>query len=445
MSVSAAPSVTAASASRAVDVAVGGTLALGVAVASLFALRTLDPAFLDPRLGADVWFEGDLPRVVGEMTNRWALHSRATVHPLFALFACGSVYALRIFHLAPLAAVAGALAAGAGVWTALLFAALRAFGCRTIDSTLLTLLGIVSAAGLFWLATPETYIFGSATILAALLLAAVAERWMVRDGWFVAVSALSLSITLSNWMAGLAATFAHRPVRRALQVSVNAFALVVALWGVQRALVPYGNFFIGYTAEQRYLLRSEAGGFVSRARAYLVHSMVMPRIAEVRKPGRSMIMSVQAVPVARDPLGLIAVGCWLLLLGAGVRQWVAEAARPSARALGLLVAGQFGLYMLYGTETFLYALNFVPPLILVAAYALRRGSLSVVIRTVTAVLLVAAAAHNAAEWREARAFFERRPTASATVGAGAREPEPAPASGALRDTPLVGSSVPVPR
>ncbi|HKN86493.1 MAG TPA: hypothetical protein VJV04_06530, partial [Nitrospiraceae bacterium] len=33
----------------------------------------------------DVWFQGDLPRNLQDMTTRWAGHGRTSVHPLFPL------------------------------------------------------------------------------------------------------------------------------------------------------------------------------------------------------------------------------------------------------------------------------------------------------------------------------------------------------------------------
>src|SRR5262249_54826956 len=75
---------------------IAGALA---AIAVYLAVVTLDPRFTDPAYGNDVWFEGDLPRIVDEMTHRWAAHSRAPVHPLFSLFACTSVYAMRWLHM----------------------------------------------------------------------------------------------------------------------------------------------------------------------------------------------------------------------------------------------------------------------------------------------------------------------------------------------------------
>jgi hypothetical protein len=200
----------------------------------------------------------------------------------------------------PTLSVAVFVAAGAGLWVELLYANLRLFGCGKADAWLLAAAASVSAAGVFWLATPETQVIRSATLLAALLVAALADRRWLSDTALMLMSALTLSIALTNWMAGVAMTLVHRRRPRALQISVNAFALVVVLWGVRRLVVPRGDFFIGYRSEQRHLLRSEAGTVFERLRVLLFHSMVMPEIATADTPGRPAIMSVQHAKIAHD-------------------------------------------------------------------------------------------------------------------------------------------------
>ena len=134
-----------------------GTL---TAIAVFAAFVTLDPRFTDPRFGSDVWFEGDLPRIVDEIGHRWAPHSRAAVHPLFSLVACAGVYALRALGLSTLHAVATLIAGAAALWTMLLFAVLRAVTPTRMEAILFTAVGATTGAAVFWLAVPETYAFG---------------------------------------------------------------------------------------------------------------------------------------------------------------------------------------------------------------------------------------------------------------------------------------------
>jgi hypothetical protein len=65
------------------------------------------------------------------------------------------------------------------------------------------------------------------------------RRWT----WLLA-SAASLRITVTNWMAGLAAAWRGLGWRRTIGVSVGALAMVTVLWGVQRLYFPTIQFFV---------------------------------------------------------------------------------------------------------------------------------------------------------------------------------------------------------
>jgi hypothetical protein len=79
-------------------------------------------------------------------------------------------------------------------------------------------------------------------------------------------------------------------------VSVNAFAILVALWAVERAITPNAKFLVGYGQEQRYLLRPEAGGPFTALRALSLSGMVMPHLDTVYKERRGQILTVQRPP-----------------------------------------------------------------------------------------------------------------------------------------------------
>jgi len=246
------------------------------AIAAYLAVVTLDPRFTGPAYGNDVWFEGDLPRIADEMTHRWAAHSRAPVHPLFSLFACAGVYAMRSLHMSPPYAIAALIALGSACWTILLFLVVRAITPSRGEAVLFTAVGATTAAALFWMTVPETYVFGSATMLAALWMLVLAERRTIPESWFVVVSAGTLAVTVTNWVAGLVVTAARWPRCRALQISVNAFVLAVALWSVQRAIIPRADFFVGYSNEQRYLGRAETRGPARILTVLFAHAIVPP-------------------------------------------------------------------------------------------------------------------------------------------------------------------------
>jgi hypothetical protein len=379
---------------------------MSAAVAVYIAVVTLDPRLMDLRFGNDVWFEGDLPRIVDEVTHRWAPHSRAAVHPLFSLLACACVYAMRAMGVPAMRAVAALVAAGAGVWTALLFLLLRAVTPTRTEAILFTAIGATTAAAVFWLAVPETYVFGSATILAALWVAALSERRALREGWFVAASAATLAITVTNWSAGIAATATRWPYRRAVQITVNAFAAVVLLWAAQRLIVPRGDFFIGYSNEQRYLLRPETGGPRRILAVMFAHSIVMPPVQTREKAGRGAVLSVQFAALgAGDWPRRVALLAWLALLAIGVRGWLPSLRTSGwAQTVAAVVVAEVTLHLLYGTETFLYSLNLMPALIIIAAHGTRTGA-RLLVAPLAAVLLVCGGMTNLHRCLESRRYF----------------------------------------
>jgi hypothetical protein len=388
------------------DVCASVVLAAATALASYLSVVTLDARFFDTSTGNDVWFEGDLARVAEEMASRWSAHSRATVHPVWSLFACSGVYLFRAIGVPPVHSVAIVAALIAACWTTLMYAVLRAVRHPPTDAVLFTSIALVSAAGLFWLTVPETFAAGSATMLLALLVAGLAERRPVHEGWFVVTSALTLGVTVTNWMAGILATGSRYPLRRTVQITLNAFVLVVALWSLQRMFIPRADFFIGYSNEQRYLLRPETGGVGNILAVLAIQSIVMPEIDIVEKPRRGPIMSVQRASIGRSSVVWRAAAVmWLLLLACGIRGAVdAWSSSPLVRTVCLLIAAQFVLHLLYGTETFLYALHVVPLLVVLASLsaktALRSGAVAAAV-----ALLVLAGVNNARQWHEARAFY----------------------------------------
>ena len=70
----------------------------------------------------------------------------------------------------------------------------------------------------------------------------------------------------------------------------------------------------------------------------------------------------------------------------------------------MLVTAQIGLHVLYGTETFLYALHLVPLLVILASLSAKTAFRSAAV-VLAVALLVLGGVNNARQWREAREFF----------------------------------------
>jgi hypothetical protein len=327
----------------------------------------------------DVWFESDLARIYDNMADRWSDHYRTKVHPAFSLLTHPVIFGLK--HVGGLDAATSIRtfnAAIAGVWLAVLFVLLRIIGCRPFDAALFAMVAASTAASCFWLLVPETYPLGSLSIISALLLTALAERRLSSEWPFVVVSALTLSFTVTNWMAGLAATFAHFPWRRSLQISVNAFCLVILLWAVQKYLFPSAQFFLGDREETKYALDPEAGGLFNVARSFFVHSAIMPAFRVAHEPGWQVtadhlvawpkLMTQDAALGSGSRVAWLMTVLWLTLIGFGALGFLMMRTYPCFRfALGTVLLGQLLLHSIYGNETFLYSLHFVPLLVIVAA------------------------------------------------------------------------------
>jgi hypothetical protein len=346
----------------------------------------------------DVWFEGDAARVFSNMTDRWGAHYRSNVHPVFSLFALAYGYVCAVlFRLDALATVRVLLASGAATWLAAFFALLRLLGCRKPDSVLFCMVAASSSAAIFWMAVPETYIFGSLTIIVVLVVSALAERRPIPAWLDVATAAGALSITVTNWMVALASLATRHPIKRAIQLASNSFVVVVLLTGIQKFIVPSAVSLFDYKGEAKSFIAPE---LLTSLKVFFLHAMVMPDFQSVPQEPATLWpqLSIQHASTWHltfwGPIALIA---WLILLGAGA--WAVTTMKPLRRfrwtAL-IAVAGQFALHLVYGSESFLYSLDWLPILVAIAALA-SLTRLRPLVLCVASILVIAALQQNYAE------------------------------------------------
>lgn len=358
----------------------------------------------------DSWFESDIPRVVSNMSFRmgghpFGNHYRTNVHPLFSIFSFPPsriIAALLGVSLYESARILTALIAG--LWGALLFLIFRGMGCRFLDSFLFTLLSGVSAASIFWLSVPETYAWGSVTILVALGFALLVQTQQFAWHWYAVVSALTYSMTITNWMAGILVCFTKYPGltkfkkgvqeftqqpklrlsipnawstwRNFLLVQIAALTLVFGLALIQRRFFPTAalSFLDGGSKERYYINMPESGGPLRAFVSMVLHTVVMPAIQIRPKEGDlynwPFMLTQMSNPGSGSVWGALAVGLWLGLLGLGIWSFFKVKNYSKFRfVLGLTLLGQIGLHLVYGGETFLYSLHILPLLILVAAFS----------------------------------------------------------------------------
>lgn len=359
------------------------TLATVVGFASYLGAQRIDPMIFDSN-SVNIWFQSDISRVFSNMTDHKGNHYRTQVHPLFSLLAFPPVYALKtVLGIPAITAVRIVIAAIASLWISALFILLRLIGCHRFDATLFSVLGASSAASVFWLVVSETYSFGSLSILLALCFVVITQQRKLSTLWYVAVSAMTLSFTLTNWMVGILATLVNFSWKRSLQITANALLLVLALWTLQRFIFRSAGFFLFnragsfvFNQEKKYILQPDAGGPLQAAKSFIFHSMVMPTIKVVRdidspsEWSRQIMVTQPSAPGSASLWGTVAVVLWIALLGLGV--WGLFSIKEHLKlriVLGLTLLGQFMLHMLYGDETFLYSLHFAPLLVVLAAFS----------------------------------------------------------------------------
>jgi hypothetical protein len=323
----------------------------------------------------DVYFDADTPRTLLDMTGRMHDHYRTRVHPLFPLLTIPPEKVLeKGLGISDIAAARAVIACTAALWAAGLFALLRLMGLRRLDAIIFACMGMASAASIMWFVLPDTYPLGSLSILAAMLVVALTRWRPVKPVVAIAVSAFTLAITITNYMAGLAMAVCAYPMRRAIVISLAAIVVMLALWCVEKALMPSVRFPLSDKEESKYMLLEQSGGPVRIVSAFFLHTMVVPEpaVRPLNLPGQwESALTVQHVnPGAGSAIGFAGACAWAVLLVIGCLALVVGAGDARFRAmLALVLTGQLGLHLIYGAETFIYALHFAPLLIALAALA----------------------------------------------------------------------------
>ena len=356
----------------------------------------------------DTYFEADIPRVYENMSNRWSDHYRTKVHPLFSLIGGTPVILLsKLLDVSKLLLIRFYIALVAGLWAMTLYVTIRLLGLRMLDSLVFSFLGMTTSAALFWFIVPETYSFGSLSILWAVMLVAASQYRRIPWWGYVGANVLTLGITVTNWSAGVLAAFSGNPWRKAVKICYHALILVILFWGIQKALYPTAGFF-GVSEESRYILRKDSGGPARVAASFFYHSIVMPAVEvadKYHRPDWPVMLTQHSTPGSASVYGLVATVFWSFLLIMG--GWTTLRTRVSARVrvlLWLILLSQLALHLLYGEETFLYALHFAPVLVLFAAISGtgRWRRVAVPLALLTSVL---ALVNNLGQLENVRAFY----------------------------------------
>ena len=361
----------------------------------------------------DVWFGSDIERVVVDMSVRYGYHGRIKVHPLFTLLTFPAVTALQVLlRVSAEMAIKLVLAGTTALWVGIFFWILRVMGCRRFDATLFSVLALSSAGVMFWVVLPETYLFGSLSMLVPVLFVGLTQEKARSQWWAVVVSAFSLSMTTTNWMVGIFAAFSRYSWRRATGITIGAFLLVLALWQVQKRFFPGVGFLLDANEEKNYILPAAAGGPLRVLAGFFSHAMVMPAIKVISsnrdQPEWPMLSAQFAVPGSAGLLSILAVVLWLALLALGIWAFIKiQQHRPLRIVVALALIGQLALYLVYGEETFLYGIHIIPFLIIVCATLSLTHLRSIGLALATAVIITAGI-NNSMQFHHATEFLQNR-------------------------------------
>lgn len=391
-----------------VDIIIAVGLAIAISISTYIGTYQLPDSMFTDYYAQDTWFGSDIPTVFGNITSLNSDFGRNNRHPLFPLIIFPLVFVFfKLFHLDPLPTVRFLLVGNSMLWIGSLYALFRVMGCHRLDAVLFSLLGGVSAASIFWLIIPETYPFGSLTILLGLIFATLTQFHQFSSFWYVVGNVLTVSITITNSMVGLFTTFVNHRWRKAILITTSSLLLALGLWIFQRAIFKTSGFpfqpgvFIGPTSN-KFITAPDFGGILSIMSSFFYQTMIMPAVHLLDSPIRPNWVKLDTntlSPASGGIWGTIAVFTWTVLLGLGL--WGILSIKQNGKlriVLGLTLLAQLLMHFIFGAnETFLYSLHFVPLLLTLAAFSLftrfRLLSLFLVI-----VLIVSAGINNKAQF-----------------------------------------------
>ncbi len=323
------------------------------------------------KYGDNVWFQGDITRIYDIMTNRLAYgHYRANVHPIYSLFTYPPTFLLKKILAGDVPAVKSITVVIAIFWLVTLYGLLRVMGCLKLDACIFALLGASSSSALFWLNVPETYALSSTSIMFAIGLSALATQKKLPDWIYTAVNAFSMSVTITSWMAGFFSTFTSLPVKRAIKVTCFAVVIILVLWAVQKRIFPSSELIIRSSEEAKYIFTPSIDRLTTVFITFFSHTIVAPelQIKELNKFAWHLLSFQSSALGSSGKLGWVATSLWFVILSLGVWAFVTFKAHKAFKiTVALTLLGQFTLHFLYGEETFLYTMNFLPLLIVLAA------------------------------------------------------------------------------
>lgn len=399
-------------------------LALGAAIMSWLASSLINPELLlwD---NMNIWFGSDIPRVMKNMTVRIEGHNGSFKHPLFALLVWPPTALIHAIVGDAFTAVRIVMAANAACAVCLLMSLSSRIGLTRIDRILVTLLFIASSGFMFWYSVPETFAFGSTSILLALFAAPYAVK-KETDLWpFVIFGLAGLSMTITNFgvfcialLCGLWAAQQHPSLKDVLLRAIKPLFFVLftgaVLAVVQDQVFGDAGLFFNVKAlagETKFIGQPNSAPLVWRPVILILGSIVTGGLSAVPSVNRLPAGDVDIIALAMPTYTLhdgtasgvqIIAACLFLIFFIGgiiaflrlhIGGYLTAAATATLEAASLSAIFFILLHMLYGSEVFLYSAHMLPLVVVILAGGLMsvRGYL---IRVLFAALIATAGVHN---------------------------------------------------
>ena len=330
------------------------------------------------RLEPNLWFGADIERVIRNMVDPLSNLYRLKVHPLFSLVILPVTR--PIFWLAKslglesdIAMVIAAqvvVSISAGIVWVLIYCIAIKIGLSRVVSFGVGLLFLSTSTFQVWWSTPETYPLGALTILLPFLLLAFDIN--SRKAWLTTLVG-TLSITTTNWIAGLIASFTRfGPKKKFRELTLNTFIVFIILICVQKSYFPTAGLPFQLGEEVNYIKKTTRS-FETFYQFFVapVVPVSMPKIVRDGEYHEYPQLEFH-LPSWRD-VSLIRVAlalCWLLLLMNGIFLALSRSGDSLGLALVVFVAFEFILHSIYGDTPYLYSAHYVPILVLLAGKGL---------------------------------------------------------------------------
>ena len=358
----------------------------------------------------DVWFDSDVHRIVSGMLDRESIaHYRSAVHPIFSLVS--SLVPLGLKHLLGLTDIVAmklVVICVAVFWAISLYALLKLMGCQILDAVIFSMIASASSSTIFWLTVPESYSYGSITVIFALILATLTDSVLLSSSYYVFINIITFGITVTNLMFGIAVTIVNHSLKGTARILFSGLIIVFMVTLFQKLIFTKAPIltFISMRGENKYTVIPSVARAVSASFSLWSHTMVMPDIILAPYLGIESFLSLSiqnSIPPINSLWGSVATLSWFSLLILGIFSAFRLKTHYKLRlVLGMGLIGQYVLHLIYGTETFLYSLHFFPLLLTLAALS-TLTSYRWLALSLGSVFIVSAAIHN-------NAMFERAVT-----------------------------------